>query len=86
MIIIAGHLLVPAADRDRMVEVMQDPVRRGLQVDGCLDLAITADSQDPRRVQNLEVWRVAEAPEPGVEVLADHVTRYDAVDGGPMFG
>ena len=95
MIIISGRLIVATADRDRMVEAMQGLVGRARAFEGCIDLAITADPLDPRRVQNLEVWRDADAlaawraqadpPDLDVDVLADHVERYDAGAGGPVF-
>jgi len=60
MIIIAGHLLVDEADRDRYVEAHRDLVSRARAFDGCIDLAITADTLDPRRINNFEVWRDSE--------------------------
>lgn len=56
-VIITGHLLVAATERDRYVETMQDLVARARRTDGCLHLAVTADPLDPRRVNNAEVWR-----------------------------
>jgi hypothetical protein len=63
--------------------------------DGCIDLAITADSVDPRRVNTLEVWDSAEAldasreqanpPDTGIEPADVQVRRFDAQDGGPLF-
>jgi quinol monooxygenase YgiN len=96
MVIIAGYYLVDEHDRDRIVAVHQDLVMRARRADGCIDCAISADSVDPRRINNLEVWRdaaaldawraVADAPDIGVEiVVGDTMKRYDAEDGGPLF-
>ncbi len=43
-------------DRDRFVDARRDLVERARASDGCIHLAITADSVDPRRVNNVEVW------------------------------
>jgi hypothetical protein len=42
MLIIAGHVTVDAADRDRYVSEHQDLVRRARQAPGCLDAPDTA--------------------------------------------
>jgi quinol monooxygenase YgiN len=95
MIIIAGHLLVDEADRDRYVEAHRDLVSRARAFDGCIDLAITADTLDPRRINNFEVWRDSEVldswrsqadpPDAGIEPSGADMQRYDATDGGPLF-
>ncbi|GAB3743355.1 putative quinol monooxygenase [Microlunatus parietis] len=95
MIIIAGHLRLDPTARDAFVAAHRDLVARARAFPGCLDLAITADSVDPSRVNNLEVWQdaealtawraVAAAPDLGTAIRAAEVKRYDAVDGGPLF-
>jgi hypothetical protein len=64
-------------------------------VEGCIDLAITADPVDRRRVNNLEVWASAEAldawraeanpPQTGIEPADLQMRRFNAEDGGPLF-
>jgi quinol monooxygenase YgiN len=94
MIIIAGYELVEAAERDEIVDAYRDFVSRARAFDGCIHVAITADSVDPERINNVEVWRDAEVldewrkqanapdtPEP----KHMEVKRYDATDGGPLF-
>jgi quinol monooxygenase YgiN len=94
MIIIAGYELVDADKRDSIVDAHRDLVLRAREFDGCVHVAITADSVDPERINSAEVWRDAEALEqwraqanaPDVEepkYMA--VKRYDATDGGPLF-
>ncbi|WP_053204285.1 putative quinol monooxygenase [Jiangella muralis] len=94
MIIIAGHELVDADERDAFVAAFRDLVTRARATDGCLHVAITADSVDPERVNVVEVWRDADAmnawrrraraPKAG-KVRHVQVERYDATAGGPLF-
>jgi hypothetical protein len=60
MIIIAGYELVDAEMRDSVVAAHCDLVSRASEFDGCLHVAITADSVDPERINSVEVWRDAE--------------------------
>ena len=94
MIIIAGHELVDADKRDSVVGAHRDLVTRARKFDGCLHVAITADSVDPERINSIEVWRDADAMDQwrGQADVADaedpkftSVKRYDATDGGPLF-
>jgi len=94
MIIIAGHELVNAEQRDPFVAAFRDLVARARDFDGCIHLAITADSVEPERVNVIEVWRDADAmkrwrkqakaPKVGKPKRME-VKRYDATDGGPLF-
>lgn len=94
MIIIAGHELVATEQRDAFVEAFRDLVTRARSFDGCLHIAITADSIDPERVNVTEVWRDVEAlnrwrrrakgpkvPKP----KHAEIKRYDATDAGSLF-
>ncbi len=87
MLIIAGHVQVDPEERDRVVAAMADLVRRGRAAPGCLDLAVTADSLDPGRINNLERWEsaqalddwraVAHAPDVGDAIITDHASLFD---------
>ena len=58
MIIIAGHTrLKDAHQRDASVAAFADMIERARNADGCLDMAISADSVDPHRVNIFERWR-----------------------------
>jgi len=58
MIIIAGHSWARnATERDAAVAAFADMVERARKQDGCLDLAIGADSIDPERINVFECWR-----------------------------
>jgi quinol monooxygenase YgiN len=94
MIIIAGHELVAAEKRDTVVAAFRDLVTRARDFDGCIHVAITADSVDPERINVIEVWRDADAiskwrkqvkgPKVG-KFKHVEVKRYEATDGGPLF-
>jgi quinol monooxygenase YgiN len=43
-------------NRDEAVAVVRDLVTRARDAPGGLDLAITADSDDPTRINNFERW------------------------------
>jgi quinol monooxygenase YgiN len=69
-------------------------LERARAFDGCIHVAITADSVDPERIDSVEVWRdadvmakwreQAETPDV-VEAKYAEVKRFDATDGGPLF-
>jgi quinol monooxygenase YgiN len=93
-IIIAGYELVDASERDGIVGAHRDLVSRARAFDGCIHVAITADSVDPERINSVEVWRDAEVmdawrkqAEAPNTTKAKHmeVKRYNATDGGPLF-
>lgn len=94
MIIIAGHGVIDATERDAHVDAFRGLVARARAADGCLHAAITADSVDPERFEMVEIWRDAEAldawrrraPAPRARKPRHlDVKRYDATDGGPLF-
>jgi quinol monooxygenase YgiN len=81
MVIIAGYVLVDEGQRDAYVEAHRDLVERARAFEGWIDLAITADPVDQRRVDNLEVWASADVLDAwrGGESTADrHQTRRHA--------
>jgi quinol monooxygenase YgiN len=96
VLIIAGHVRVEVADRDRYVALHEDLVRRARAAPGCLDVAITADSVDPGRVnmmerwdsqEHLDAWRaVAHAPEADIPFVAEDVMLFEVADLRPPFG
>lgn len=96
MWIIAGHVLVDKNERDRFVAEHRDLVERCRRASGCLDAAITADTVDPRRINNfecwdswdaLEAWRArAEAPATGITCDEVDVTAYEVASTRPPFG
>lgn len=85
MIIIAGYTLAAPGTRDAAVRNFAEMVERARVYDGCLDLAISADTVDPDRVNIFELWRdqqsldawrkVAKAPK-GLKRRAAFVNLY----------
>jgi quinol monooxygenase YgiN len=57
MIIIAGYSITDADKRDATVAAFAGMVERARKFDGCVDLAIGADSVDPERINLFECWR-----------------------------
>ncbi|WP_432944483.1 putative quinol monooxygenase [Kribbella sp. CA-253562] len=96
MLIIAGHAQVAPERRDEYVAAHVDLVRRARQAPGCRDVAMTADSLDPGRVnlfelwdsqETLDAWRaVASAPNTGIEFTAGDIQLYDVAGVRPPFG
>jgi hypothetical protein len=61
MLIVAGHLIVDASDRDRYVADCAAAVAAARTAEDCLDFTVSADSVDPRRVNVFERWRTRES-------------------------
>ena len=86
MLIIAGHYLVDASQRDAYVESYRDLVTQARAAPGCLDVAITADTVDAGRVNMYERWEdedtlaafraVAHPPELDVEMRDMQVSKF----------
>ena len=95
MWIIAGHEILDAGKRDAYVSAHVDLVRRARQAPGCLDVAITADPVDPRRINSyerweswdaIEAWRaVAAAPDTDIEISGGEVMAYEIAATRPPF-
>lgn len=56
MIIIAGHLRVDAAERDRYLAAVASVTREARQSPGCLDFVQSGDPTDPGRINIYERW------------------------------
>jgi len=56
MLIVAGHLVVAPADRDRYVAECEEVVRAARAAPGCLDFSISADSVEASHVLVYERW------------------------------
>lgn len=87
MVIVAGHLLVAEADRERYLANRASVVRQARATPGCLDFALSADLLQPGRINIFERWESQESPpafrgdgpggEHGATMLAASVTDYD---------
>jgi quinol monooxygenase YgiN len=95
MLIIAGWFSVAPKDRDKFVEGHGDLIRRARAAPGCLDLAVSADSVDPGRVNTFEFWEsdeklnawreVANPPAQFTEFLGGDVQKHEISKSGPPF-
>lgn len=95
MLIIAGSVQVPHERRDTLVAAFEDLVRRARTAPGCLDVAVTADSIDPGRINNFELWEsqdhldawraVAHAPDVSAEMISVDVSLFDVSGERPPF-
>ena len=63
MIIVAGSLLVDAAERDAYLEGCHEVVAAARETPGCLDFALSADLVEPGRINVFERWESTEALE-----------------------
>jgi quinol monooxygenase YgiN len=61
MIIIAGHLTVDPADRDRYLDVVADVAPQARKAPGCHDFVQAADPIEPGRINIYERWDSDEA-------------------------
>ena len=87
MVIVSGHLIVAAEDRDAYLATCVAVVEAGRAAPGCLDFALSADLVDPGRINILERWESqadVEAfrgagvdEEQGAAILAAAVAEYD---------
>lgn len=56
MIIVVGHLVVPAEHREAHLASSRTAVEAARQAPGCQHFAVSADDLDPSRVNVAEVW------------------------------
>lgn len=61
MIVITGDSLTKADRRDSTVAAFAEMVARARKHDGCLEVAISADTIDPERINVFEFWRDQQA-------------------------
>jgi quinol monooxygenase YgiN len=95
MWIIAGYEMVDEDKRDAAVDAHRDLVIRARQTPGCLDVAISADPVDPRRINSyerweswdaIEAWRThAAAPDIDITIHEADVTAFEVASSRPPF-
>lgn len=94
MVIVAGHLVVDAEQRESYLAGCVRVVEEARRASGCLDFAITADLVDAGRINIFERWesRVAveafrgsgPSEEQGAAMLSASVAEYDVGEGRPL--
>jgi quinol monooxygenase YgiN len=85
MIIVAGHLVVNAPNREEFLARSRDAVRLARATKGCLDFVVAADLVDDERVNVFERWQNQKAletfrgsgPDDGLGAL---VRRYEIAE------
>lgn len=91
MIIVMGHLVVPAEDREAALALSLDAVQAARAAPGCLHFAVTADPVDPTWVDVAEQWAsrseldafrasgyAGDDPDPFVYIREFHVEEFEA--------
>lgn len=96
MIIVTGHLIVDAADRERQLKDAVTVMTLARKAKGCLDFAMSGDLLDPRRINILERWATkaeldafrGSGPDAGqsAKILSGQVAEYDVTNEHPLFG
>jgi quinol monooxygenase YgiN len=63
MVIVAGHLVVDAQQRESYLADCVNVVEQARRAPGCLDFSIAADLVDPARIAIFERWESRDAVE-----------------------
>jgi quinol monooxygenase YgiN len=95
MVIVAGHIVVDAQERDDYMAGCVEVVRQARRAPGCLDFAISADSIEPGRINVFERWESQSAvqafrgsgpsDEQSAAIVAASVCEYDVHDERALF-
>lgn len=90
MVIVAGHIVVEAEEREAYLAGCLDVVEQARRAPGCLDFAISADLVDAGRVNIFERWESQAAVEAfraggpsddqSAAMLAAAVAEYDVTN------
>jgi quinol monooxygenase YgiN len=90
MVIVAGHIAVQPEHRDQYLAGCEAVVAQARDTAGCLDFAISADLNDPGRINIFERWESQAAveafrgagpsDEQGAAMLSASVAEYDVAD------
>ncbi len=96
IVIVAGHITVEPQQRESYLAGCVIIVEQAREAAGCLDVAVTADLVDPRRVNIFERWESQAALEAfrrsgppfehGAAMLSVSVAEYDVAAVRPLFG
>jgi len=63
MVIVAGHLTIPADRRAEYLDACVDVVQAAREAPGCLDFVLSADLLQPDRINVYECWQDAASVE-----------------------
>lgn len=94
-VIVAGWFTVDPAKRAHVIASHKSLIARARQAPGCIDLAISADTLDPSRVNNFELWessehleawrKVANAPKPVTDIAVGDMQKHEVATSGEPF-
>jgi quinol monooxygenase YgiN len=90
VVIVAGHLVVRAAERDAYLAGCVDVVAQARRTSGCLEFSIAADVVEPGRVNIFERWESQDAvnafrgsgpsEEQAIAITSASVVEYDVAN------
>lgn len=90
MVIVAGHLIVDAAQRGAYLEECVSVMEQARRAPGCLDFSLSADPLDAGRINIFERWETQEAVEAfrgngtgddqAAAILSASVAEYDIAE------
>lgn len=96
MVIVAGHLVVDASDRERQLAALVPLLEQARVAPGCLDYSMSADLLDPARIDILERWESRAALEAfrgsgtsedrDAAIVSACVAEYDVADVRQLAG
>ena len=96
MLIVAGHLIVEATQRETYLASCVSVVEQARATPGCIDFAVSADLVDPGRVNIFERWESQAAveafrgsgpsDEQGATIRSASVAEYDIGDVRSLSG
>jgi quinol monooxygenase YgiN len=96
MVIVAGHLMVAADQRESYLAGCVEVVEQAREAPGCLEFSITADLVDPGRIVILERWESradvesfrgsGPSGDQAAAILGASVAEYDVADVRSLTG
>jgi quinol monooxygenase YgiN len=94
-VIVAGWYTVAPSKRDQVLASFKDLIARARNATGCLDVAISADTIDPARINIFELWasqrdlnawrKIAKAPRRVAKFTVIDVQKHEIISSGPPF-
>lgn len=94
-IVVAGFCTVDPSKRDQVLASFKDLILRARNATGCLDMAISADTVDPARINTFELWasqrdwnawrKVAKSPRRVAKLTVVDVQKHEIHSSAPPF-
>ena len=77
MIVIAGHIRIDAAQREKAIGAATEMMRKTQEEPGCISYCFSADLSDPGMFRIFEEWESGEAL--GSHMKAPHMAEFQSV-------